>query len=708
MPHGSATDNVHAVELFEQTGTLHVDSILSGFRYSAEQDGDFEVTYSVAEEGALFDDHYVRDGVELTDSFFPVPDELVTYFEAAVADVERFTNLQLTQVIEDGAQFGEIRLAGTEGLPSNVGAMVFRRTDVLDQNQTGDIWFDDRAFTDGFEGISEGLLQRAMFHEFGHALGLNHPGEGFQTVQMSGIAMPIEFDGDEYTVMDPTFDSALFRNATVSDLEPSNFGYIDILALQSLYGVNETATAGNDVYSFNLSERHYQTIYDLGGKDTIEVLSTSGNLADDSVNIDLSSETDSLGGRFIDVGTLVTYYGENGEVVGTNANTVYVTPETIIENVFTVGGNDFIRGNSADNLLSGNAGVDTLAGGAGNDTLDGGDGDDFLRGDAGSDWLKTGSGNDIAYAGPSDDSDDTVEGNAGDDLIGAGVGNDLIVGGDIGDSITESNVQAAGSDTLFGGAGDDILVGGSYNIQTNTAVDSGAGNNVIFSGTGSDTIFGDSGADELGGGSGGDNISGSDGNDTIYGGRGMPSDNADTLSGGSGDDIIFASNDTDQVDGGAGDDTLYGGNAADTVEGGGGADIMFGGSGTDQIHGGTGNDTLYGGNEADTVNGGAGNDIIRGGAGDDILAGAEGADTFVFATGFGNDSISDFGTSGSDIDILDFSGIEGLDLDELLATATFSDGDATLTIGMHGTLHLVGIDALELQVIFDAGQVLLM
>jgi len=690
MPHGDATNNVHALELFGQTGTLYVDSVLSGFRYSAEQDGSFQVSYSVAEEGVLFNDHYVRDGVELSDTFFPVPDELVTYFNAAVADVERFTNLQLTQVTEDGEQFGEIRLAGTEGLPANVGAMVFRRTDSLDQNQTGDIWFDDRAFTDGFEGISEGLLQRAMFHEFGHALGLNHPGEGFQSEQMSGVTMPIEFDGDEYTVMDPTFDSALFRNATVSDLEPSNYGYIDILALQSLYGVNETATAGNEVYSFDLSGRHYQTIYDLGGTDTIEIVGTSGDLADDNVIIDLSSDTDSLGGRFIDVGTLVTYYGENGQIVGTNANTIYVTPETIIENVLTAGGNDFVKGNMADNLLSGNAGNDTLLGeagrdtlrgGTGDDTLDGGDGDDFLRGDAGSDWLKAGAGNDTAFAGPGDDGDDTVEGNAGNDLIGAGVGNDLIAGGDISDTVTQGNVQAAGSDTLFGGAGDDILAGGSYNTETHTAVDSGAGNNAIFSGSG---------------------------NDTIFGGRGTPSDNADTLFGGSGDDIIYASNDTDQVDGGAGDDTLFGGNAADTVDGSTGDDIIFGATGADQIDGGAGDDTLYGGNAADTVDGGAGDDIIRGNAGNDSLSGGAGADTFVFATEFGNDTISDFGTSGSDLDVLDFSGIEGLDLDALLASASFTDGGATLMIGTHGTLQLDGIDAIELQAIFDAGQVLVL
>ena len=45
---------------------------------------------------------------------------------------------------------------------------------------------------------------------------------------------------------------------------------------------------------------------------------------------------------------------------------------------------------------------------------------------------------------------------------------------------------------------------------------------------------------------------------------------------------------------------------------------------------------------ADTLSGGAGDDKLLGNAGDDVLTGGRGTDTFVFNTGGGVDSITDF------------------------------------------------------------------
>ena len=61
---------------------------------------------------------------------------------------------------------------------------------------------------------------------------------------------------------------------------------------------------------------------------------------------------------------------------------------------------------------------------------------------------------------------------------------------------------------------------------------------------------------------------------------------------------------------------------------------------------GAGRDTIHGNGGADLIMGGGGNDRIYGDLGNDMLTGNGGADGFVFATGFGVDTISDFHNTG--------------------------------------------------------------
>lgn len=62
---------------------------------------------------------------------------------------------------------------------------------------------------------------------------------------------------------------------------------------------------------------------------------------------------------------------------------------------------------------------------------------------------------------------------------------------------------------------------------------------------------------------------------------------------------------------------------------------------------GAGKDTVHGGFGDDIINGGTGKDRIYGDVGNDTLAGGIGADAFVFATGFGDDTVSDFHHTGT-------------------------------------------------------------
>ena len=95
---------------------------------------------------------------------------------------------------------------------------------------------------------------------------------------------------------------------------------------------------------------------------------------------------------------------------------------------------------------------------------------------------------------------------------------------------------------------------------------------------------------------------------------------------------------------------------------------------------------------ADTLTGGAGDDTITGLAGDDTLTGGDGADKFVFASGHGNDTITDF-TDGEDtIDLSAFTSITGFgDL-----TVTQNGGNTVITIPGGGTITLQGFTSTDL------------
>ncbi|ORE91585.1 calcium-binding protein, partial [Aurantimonas sp. 22II-16-19i] len=135
----------------------------------------------------------------------------------------------------------------------------------------------------------------------------------------------------------------------------------------------------------------------------------------------------------------------------------------------------------------------------------------------------------------------------------------------------------------------------------------------------------------------------------------------------------------ENLTGGRGDDSLIG--AASTQR-------LDGGAGNDVIDGGTGNNTLLGGDGNDTIRGFAGFDRIEGGAGNDRLTGDFNADTFVFANGFGKDTITDFDefNNSEKIDlagvteIIDFADLAANHLTQVGANAVITDGVDTITI----------------------------
>ena len=368
------------------------------------------------------------------------------------------------------------------------------------------------------------------------------------------------------------------------------------------------------------------------------------------------------------------------------------------------GDNDTLNGGADDDRLDGGGGDDVLRGSTGSDTLIGNDGSDTLSAQGGADTLRGGTGIDEVFGGGGDD---LMFGGGNTDTLLGGGGADTIIGEDGADSIEGENgadsiTGGAGEDTIRGGANNDTIEGGSFNDlifggDGSDSLSGDANEDTISGGIGNDTLSGGGGADSLIGGGWSDTLTGEQGNDTLRGGLGF-----DELDGGSGNDFLLGGADDDMLIGGTGGDTLNGQNNADTLDGGDGADSLIGGNGADSILGGDNNDTIsggdnndtifgdngsdeiFGGNGSDLIYGNQGNDTIIGGAGNDRIFGGIGADEFVYAAGFGDDSIEGF-TPGFDTVVM-----QGFTQGDL--TLNTSGGTTTVDVsGQPDSIEFVGV-----------------
>ena len=353
------------------------------------------------------------------------------------------------------------------------------------------------------------------------------------------------------------------------------------------------------------------------------------------------------------------------------------------------GGNDFLVGNTFNNVLVGGAGDDILDGGLGVNVLVGGDGEDrailadtindhsieqdgdnfIITGINGvntlidvetvefSDGFVTTLTDWLNNQGSSNDDNDNG-GNAGNGGNGDGSGDDLTVIDNEGNVFVASSDQGVGvrvqaiatgsvTATQLGIPDDaytDILdvVYSVANVDitaaTSTFVNGGApnANSVGLLITQVSGFFGTQFDDSFTGVEVDENISAGDGNDTLSGLGGN-----DLLNGGGGNDFLFGDTGDDVLAGGAGADVIFGGEGFDTLTFATSTsavrvdfvnEINTGDAegdfvvGVEALVGSDHNDLFILGDTIFTADGGIGNDTLTGANGNDILTGGEGAD----------------------------------------------------------------------------------
>ena len=528
---------------------------------------------------------------------------------------------------------------------------------------------------------------RTYMHEIGHVLGLGHAGpyngdadyrdaifanDSWQLSVMSYLGQ------DE----NPNIDAS--RASNVMPMEA------DLLAIRALWGApKEHYADGDTIWGIGSNLDNYLGDMFRGMAD--HTRSDAYNLQPISFYIEDRGGHDRI--DFSHSGLHQTVDLRPGAVssVLSFSNNMLTSKDTLIEDFFSGDGNDRIIGNAAgneirgggrDDLIRGLAGNDTLWGDDGSDKLVGGSGDDALRGGGHEDVLKGQGGNDTLWG---DDGGDTLLGGRGDDELSGGGHEDRLVGQGGHDRL----LGDAGADKLFGGRGNDHLEGGDQSDLLN----GGGGRDTLDGGGQSDVLTGGRGGDLLIGGDGGDSLDGQVGKDRLFGGTG-----ADELFGGAGSDHLEGGEQGDLLDGGAGQDTMIGGDGGDRLDGQDGRDRLFGGTGADELFGGAGDDHLDGGDQGDVLRGeegddhllggdgldhlfgDAGNDRLDGGLAADSLTGGAGADIFVFAAGYGTDTITDF-TVGEDRIELDADLMDELTAQSAADLAREVDGKLVLNFG---------------------------
>ena len=722
-----------ATATYSPTGNPYIDGVLGGTKWAVSS-----LTFSFPSDSAFYGSGYGYG--EPSNNFQAFNSAQQTAVRTILQSYSSVVNVKFTEITETSTQHADLRFSESDS-PGTAWAY-YPSTSAAG----GDAWFNNSSHSyDNPQKGNYGWL--TIIHETGHAMGLKHPHE------TSGAfgPMPTDRDSLEYSVM--SYHS--YVGATQPYYTNENWSYpqslmiYDIAALQAQYGANYATQAGDTVYGWDPqtgemfidgvgqgapgANRVFLTIWDGGGSDTYDFSDYSTDL---NVNLQPGGWTTTSAAQLANLG--------DGHVAAGNvANALLYqnNPASLIENVVGGSGNDSILGNAANNVFAGGAGNDSIDGLGGintaaysgrasdyswvqnaddtwtvadlragtpdgsdtlrnirflkfedvtidlgpslavitgtvaDDIIDAGhtvagqplptNSEDLVYGMAGNDKLSGLGGDDQLYGGSGTD---TLNGGDGNDLLDGGAGADTMAGG-LGDDVYVVD-KAADKVTELAGAGTDAVQSSvTYTLPTNVEKLTLTGAAVI-NGTGNalgNVLIGNGAANILNGGSG-----------------------ADRMLGGFGNDIYVVDNAGDVAD-------ETGGDGTDLVR----ASISF--SLADAVHaiGSIENLTLTGsaaingtGNaSANVLIGNSGANVLTGGAGADTLDGGGGNDTFVFAPGFGKDTITDFtaGPNPGPHDIIAFDHTIFTDFNAVVAASSQAGANAVITVDVDNTVTLMNV-----------------
>ena len=373
-------------------------------------------------------------------------------------------------------------------------------------------------------------------------------------------------------------------------------------------------------------------------------------------------------------------------------------------------GNDIIYDGNDSSRIFGDEGNDTIYAGGGNDVIDPGEGDDYIQDDHGDDTIifKAGYGTDTISDAAGNNTIQLSGLSMSDAVMSRINGSDLKIGFGSDNIIIKQYFDGAGFQNFnINGTMINDLITTLHGSDSNDWMSAWSDNGVTIKGEGgNDTINGGNGDDILDGGTGNDWLYGGNGNDTYIFGKGYGNDTIEDWGGSS--LVKFTDINIDEVSISKLNDstlvlTIDSTGDTLTVNGykwnQGGYIFEFADGTTDSINkdtwkwesgfGSTAGEATQ--PEQNIINGTAGsdnlygtdsNDILDGGEGNDTLCGGNGEDTYIFAKGYGNDTVNEWSSDHSVIQL------KGINSDEVTITDQWGSNLILFINGTEDTLTI--------------------
>jgi hypothetical protein len=252
---------------FAQTGDNVIDSLTNGYRWSLESTRTVDYSISGGFSGEYWNVPMIN---------------VAQYMGAALDTFSYYANIRFNYVgsfstpVTAGAAGSEINLSldGSYRFFSNANqwAVGFFPSPTYAVHQAGDIFLNIQSAANtlpSYEPGSQGWF--LLLHELGHTLGLKHPhdngGTGRPTFAQVG---QLSLDSDLATIMSYNDDGGWNRFSW----DPATPMILDVLALQALYGKNQSTNAGNTTFQL-IQTNFYTTFWDASGIDTLDASSSN-------------------------------------------------------------------------------------------------------------------------------------------------------------------------------------------------------------------------------------------------------------------------------------------------------------------------------------------------------------------------------------------------------------------------------------------------
>ena len=382
---GNSKSNINSgLGVVSDSTTKGVSALDSGIHWDDNKNITFSFNSTIPNE-------YKNDDL-LTTNWEELSNQQKTAVRNITSELNQLIDISLTETSNEGMiRFNVVDMSSRgEGVvgfaffPSDgIGGDIFLSQEFNNTNSNYEL---------GLDSGEGGYL--TITHELGHALGLKHPFEG--RVKLPNSEDDINHTIMSYTNRDNIAPEFLLQGSTIylktNFISSDLYSLYDISTLQSIYGVNTQTNTEDNIYTTKYTDYKIQTIWDAGGRDTIDLSNTKGAntidlrsgtinsvdvyTLDDIITLHQQAVGNSNGNSWIRDKVTELY---NKDLLYTGKDNFSIAQGVIIEDIKTGSGDDSITDNSVDNIIFTGSGDDKIyIGNGGFDHIDGGEGSDSV------------------------------------------------------------------------------------------------------------------------------------------------------------------------------------------------------------------------------------------------------------------------------------------------------------------------------------------